>query len=80
MNNINSHYLIYCIKNFFVRFLKFFGFTFRLIVFENYSADRRRCDYRRFVFKKTVDVIRLFGVIFIFIMQNRRFKKRRFTV
>ena len=52
MNNINSHYLIYCIKNFFVRFLKFFGFTFRLIVFENYSADRRRCDYRRFVFKK----------------------------
>lgn len=72
MNNISSRYLIYCIKNFFVRFLKFFGYTFRLIVFENYSANRRRCDYRKFV-KKTVDVIRLFGVIFTFIIQNRRF-------
>ena len=52
MNNISSRYLIYYIKNFFVCFLKFFGYTFRLIVFENYSVDRRRCDYRRFVFKK----------------------------
>ena len=60
MNNISSRYLIYYIKNFFVCFLKFFGYTFRLIVFENYSVDRRRCDYRRFVFKKTVDVIRFF--------------------